>query len=576
MHSELAGSFGGVVAETSGFATDLAQSANLSTTMRRAIAAAQQRSHRYVTLEHLLLALLDDPDAQMLLESMHIDRSSMKARTTDVVNRSLATLYTPGQFDLRASYKVERVLQTASDDARRLNCTEVDASFVLAALAHESDSPAADIIKPTGLTFSNAMTWLYSNRGSSRAVVQPSDAMPEEDVVYDDDMSMGDDLDDLAFDLEILDDTPTSSQPMAKKGGLQKVPRPAEAAAKRPYPPGPPLKPGSQGAPKLAGKPVNGGAREAAIPPGPKAPLSSTREDVPPLPKRRVSPQVPPGDAEARRAEALPEQEAAASGSRAEPRPEIKVPSASRLEEMRVRSGGAVGTSSPPPSAPTGKAVVKGKQKPRHPKHPAGPPPGSAKQAARGSAAPTPGQMRRQRRQSWAEAYAGRLIENIPRSMRVATPERVEVRISRDETDAITKGFDGRGEIMHHEVLVSQAMSVMLRAPDGGFVIETLSPETQWTSDGSDHRTSGHYGRWRWVVTPKSAGDHRLQLIVAARSVDENGMTGDTALPDQVFNVRVTTNYLLSFKRALAWFVVMALGGVVTEMAVRALKIFEQ
>ena len=98
------------MAETSGFATDLAQSANLSTTMRRAIAAAQQRSHRYVTLEHLLLALLDDPDAQMLLESQRIDRSSMKARTTDVVNRSLATLYTPGHFDLRASYKVERVL----------------------------------------------------------------------------------------------------------------------------------------------------------------------------------------------------------------------------------------------------------------------------------------------------------------------------------------------------------------------------------------------------------------------------------------------------------------------------------
>jgi hypothetical protein len=166
-------------------------------------------------------------------------------------------------------------------------------------------------------------------------------------------------------------------------------------------------------------------------------------------------------------------------------------------------------------------------------------------------------------------------MENIPRRMRVATPERVEVRISREETDAITKGFDGRGEVIHHEVLVSQAMSVMLRAPDGGFFIETLSPETQWTSDGSDHRTRERFGRWRWAVTPKSAGDHRLQLVVAARSVDENGMTGDTALPDQVIDVRVSTNYMLSFKRALAWFVVMALGGAITELAVRTLKIFD-
>ena len=163
-------------------------------------------------------------------------------------------------------------------------------------------------------------------------------------------------------------------------------------------------------------------------------------------------------------------------------------------------------------------------------------------------------------------------MENIPRRMRVAVPERVEVRISREETDAITLGFDGRGEINRHEILVSQAMSVMLRAPDGGFTIETLSPETQWTSDGTDHRTSDTFGRWRWAVTPQATGPHRLQLIIAARSVDENGMTGDTAFPDQVIAVRVRTNYLLTIKRALAWLIVMAVGGVVTELSVAAMK----
>jgi hypothetical protein len=393
--------------------------------------------------------------------------------------------------------------------------------------------------------------------------------MPETDAVFDANMPNDQDLDDLAFDLEILDEPAISSKPIMKKGGPQKVPPSAEAAQKRPYPPGAPLKPAPQGAPKLGGKPANGG----------------TREDVPPLPKRRVSPQVPPGDAEAHRMEAPTKdsareidmvsspQEAAPASSKPEPRPEIKVPSVSRLEEMRVRSGGVSGPSSPPPSAPSGKAA-KGQNKQRRPGPPVTPGP-AKKQAARGSAPPTPGQVRRQRRQNWMEVYAGRLIENVPRKMRVATAERVEVRISREETDAITKGFDGRGEVVHHEVLVSQAMSVMLRAPDGGFIIEALSPETQWTSDGSDHRTRERFGRWRWAVTPKTAGDHRLQLIVAARSVDENGMTGDTALPDQVIDVRVNANYMLSFKRALAWFVVMALGGVITELAVRTMKIFD-
>ncbi|MEJ2124627.1 MAG: Clp protease N-terminal domain-containing protein [Alphaproteobacteria bacterium] len=602
------------MAEISGFATDLAQSAYLESTMRRAIAAAQQRSHRYVTLEHLLLALLEDPDAQALLESMNIDRQSMKARTTDIVNRSLATLYTPGQFDLRASYKVERVLQTASDDARRLNCSEVDAAFVLAAVAHETDCLAAEVIKPTGLTFSNAMTWLYTHRGSSHAVSQPNDAPSEADAEYDADMAMDEDLDDLAFDLEILDETPAPSAsppPRAKQAAPENAPQavqqatpqaapsPEEGAQQRPYPPQS-SKYDAIAAAKQAHLALhsqtnqfpNGVQREGAMPPPSHSTSApSAREDLPPQAKRRPPQGVPPAAAGHRRSEmppgtpsrgletAPPPREApAAAPPNAESRAEVKVPSVSRLDEMRVRPGGASSSAPSPVAAPSGKKVsknanAKNKKKQRRPAAP-----GSTKQAAAGgvSAPLTPGQMRRQRRQSWLEAQAGRLVENIPRRMRVAQPERVEVRISREETDAITKGFDGRGEIIRHDVLVSQAMSVMLRAPDGGFSIETLSPETQWTSDGSDHRTNEVYGRWRWAVTPRSSGNRRLQLIVSARSVDENGMTGDTALPDQVITVRVRTNYWLSIKRTLAWLVVMALGGVVTELAVRALKIFDQ
>ena len=54
---------------------ELPRSAYLDHTLRRAWNAAQQRSHRYVTLEHLLLALLDDPDATELLQAVDADIS---------------------------------------------------------------------------------------------------------------------------------------------------------------------------------------------------------------------------------------------------------------------------------------------------------------------------------------------------------------------------------------------------------------------------------------------------------------------------------------------------------------------
>lgn len=157
------------MAETSGFMTDLPQSAYLSLSMKRAISAAQQRSHRYVTLEHLLFALLDDPSAIEILEGVGADLPSIRVAINETVNRNLTKLHTSGRFELRASYKVERVLQTSSDDADRLNCDEVDAAFVIAALSRESDSQGADILKRNGFSYSAAVTWLYSNRGMTPA-----------------------------------------------------------------------------------------------------------------------------------------------------------------------------------------------------------------------------------------------------------------------------------------------------------------------------------------------------------------------------------------------------------------------
>ena len=64
--------------------------------------------------------------------------------------------------------------------------------------------------------------------------------------------------------------------------------------------------------------------------------------------------------------------------------------------------------------------------------------------------------------------------------MRVGVPALVEVRIARADVQAAGRGLQGGGAAYRHEVMVTKAMSVRLRAPDGGFYIETASPETQW------------------------------------------------------------------------------------------------
>jgi len=107
-------------------------------------------------------------------------------------------------------------------------------------------------------------------------------------------------------------------------------------------------------------------------------------------------------------------------------------------------------------------------------------------------------------------------------------------------------------------------MTVRLRAPDGGFFIETASPETQWIENalgiGSDD-----FANWRWTITPKSRGRKRLQVIVSARTVGTDGLAAETALPDQVIDVRVKTNYARSAKSLGVWITAAVGGGLLAQ-----------
>ena len=159
---------------------------------------------------------------------------------------------------------------------------------------------------------------------------------------------------------------------------------------------------------------------------------------------------------------------------------------------------------------------------------------------------------------------AGQLVENIPRRMRVAIPMIVEARIARAEVKAIADTMQGGGAIHRHEVMVSKAMTVRLRAPDGGFSIETASPETQWI-DNVLGVMADDYASWRWSITPKERGKKRLQLVVSARTVGADGLMAETALPDQVIEVKVGVNYAKTAVRWAGWITAASVGGILAR-----------
>jgi hypothetical protein len=182
------------------------------------------------------------------------------------------------------------------------------------------------------------------------------------------------------------------------------------------------------------------------------------------------------------------------------------------------------------------------------------------------AAARSPLGKRKQRNTETVEnlPVAGKLVENIPRVMRVAEHERVEVRLSREETAGLLAAFEGHGAPQSHDIQVTQAMSVMLRARTGTFHIQNLSPETQWVYERPGV-IGPKFGRWRWDVTPLKRGDHKLLLIVSARTARGDGIAGDVALPDQVIEVAVRANVRRELERLGLWAGIAVAGGVLTE-----------
>ena len=62
-------------------------SKSLESALHRALEAANERSHEYATLEHLLLALLDDRDAAAVMRACTVDLERLRTRVTGYLPR---------------------------------------------------------------------------------------------------------------------------------------------------------------------------------------------------------------------------------------------------------------------------------------------------------------------------------------------------------------------------------------------------------------------------------------------------------------------------------------------------------
>jgi ATP-dependent Lon protease len=123
----------------------------LETTRRRALDYANQRKHQTATLEHLLLALIDDTDAAAVLQACKADLAALKAALLNYIDRELQKLVIEGEPDARPSPAFGRVIQRATLDAQVSGRTAVSGANMLLAIFPETRSPAVRFLGEQGV-----------------------------------------------------------------------------------------------------------------------------------------------------------------------------------------------------------------------------------------------------------------------------------------------------------------------------------------------------------------------------------------------------------------------------------------
>ncbi|SEV92792.1 ATP-dependent Clp protease ATP-binding subunit ClpA [Cognatiyoonia koreensis] len=136
-------------------------SSTLEQAIHGALALANARRHELATLEHLLLALIDEPDAARVMQACSVNLDELKKDLEDFIEDDLSTLET----DVEGSEAVptaafQRVIQRAAIHVQSSGRTEVTGANVLVAIFAERESNAAYFLQEQDMTRYDAVNFI--------------------------------------------------------------------------------------------------------------------------------------------------------------------------------------------------------------------------------------------------------------------------------------------------------------------------------------------------------------------------------------------------------------------------------
>ena len=154
----------------------------LEQNLNNAFKMAQEQKHEFVTVEHLLLALLDNKDALDLLTANKVNISSLREDLEEFISSTTPKISKDTEIDIQPTLGFQRVIQRAVFHVQSSGKTEVKGSNVLVAIFSEKESQSVYLLEQLGLSRLDAVSFLSHGKSQkSDSVIDNDDPSNDPD-----------------------------------------------------------------------------------------------------------------------------------------------------------------------------------------------------------------------------------------------------------------------------------------------------------------------------------------------------------------------------------------------------------
>src|SRR5213594_4012358 len=159
----------------------------LEVSLHMAFVEARQKRHEFITVEHLLLALLDNPTAAEVLRACAANTEELRKALGDFITAHTPTVAGTGEIDTQPTLGFQRAILHVQSSGKK----EVTGANVLVAIFGEKDSHAVYFLHQQGVTRLDVVNYISHGITKTPASKEAKGGEAEQETAGDEQQSGG-------------------------------------------------------------------------------------------------------------------------------------------------------------------------------------------------------------------------------------------------------------------------------------------------------------------------------------------------------------------------------------------------